>query len=247
MTINIYAILSVIVVSLISLVGVFTLSLRSKIGHKSLRFMVSFAVGALLGDVFIHLLPELAAENKLDLKISLIILASIIGFFLTESFIHWHHHHNETDADEHNYHPVAYLNLVGDGLHNLIDGLIIGGAYLIDLQVGIATTIAVILHEIPQEIGDFGVLIYSGFSKSKALLYNFLSALTALLGVIIAISVRDIENFSTILVAIGIGSFIYIALADLVPEIHKAKSRIISQVLIMLLGVAVMFALLFLE
>lgn len=245
-SINLYAILSVVIVSLISLVGVFALSFSTRT-EKLLKFLVSFSVGALLGDVFIHLLPELAEEGKFDLNLSLIILASIIGFFIAEGFIHLHHHHSETNETEHVHHPVAYLNLIGDGLHNFIDGLIIGAAYLIDLQVGIATTIAVILHEIPQEIGDFGVLIYAGFSKSKALFYNFLSGLTALVGVIIALSVGEIENFTNIIVAIGIGSFIYISLVDLVPEIHKSKGRIISQFATVILGITVMSLLLFLE
>ncbi len=246
MFINFYAILSVIVVSLISLIGVFTLSLNSNILQKRLKFLVGFSVGALLGDVFIHLLPELV-DQGFDLKISLIILGSIIGFFIAEGFIHLHHHHNETNETEHTHHPVAYLNLIGDGLHNLIDGLIIGAAYLVDIQVGVATTIAVILHEIPQEIGDFGVLLYAGFSKRKALFYNFLSGLTALLGVIIALSVGQIENFTNILVAVGVGSFIYIALVDLVPEIHKSRGKILSQFSTVLLGVTIMFLLLFLE
>jgi zinc and cadmium transporter len=244
---QIYAILSVLVVSLISLVGVFIFSYNSKLSKSSLKLMVSFAIGALLGDVFIHLLPELAEQNKLNFTISLTILGSIVGFFVTESFIHWHHHHNESDEEEHAHHPVAFLNLIGDGLHNFIDGLIIGGAYLIDIQAGVATTIAVILHEIPQEIGDFGVLIYAGFTKSKAVFYNFLSALTALVGVLIALYIGQVENFATIMIAIGIGSFIYISLADLVPEIHKSKSWIATQFLAMLGGIAVMLLLLLLE
>ncbi len=242
---NLYAILSVIGVSLISLVGLFTLSIKTEMGQKTLKFFVSFSVGALLGDVFIHLLPELASENNLELKTSIVILGSILFFFLTEGLIHWHRHHSESDEEEHHYHPVVYLNLIGDGLHNFIDGLIIGAAYMIDVQVGLATTLAVILHEIPQEIGDFGVLLYGGFSKAKALFFNFLSALTALIGVIIALSIGEVEKFAPIIVSIGIGSFIYIALADLVPEIHKSRgSKIIFQALALFLGIAVMFALL---
>jgi zinc and cadmium transporter len=246
-TAYVYAILSVVVVSMISLVGVFTLSHQSRLSHKSIRFMVSFAVGALLGDVFIHLIPELAEKGNLNLNTSLIILASIVGFFITESFIQLHRHHTEPDEVEHAHHPVAYLNLIGDGLHNLIDGLIIGAAYLIDIQAGIATTIAVILHEIPQEIGDYGILLYAGFSKSKALFYNFMSAIVAMIGVVLALLVGEIENFATILVAIGIGSFIYISLADLVPEIHKSKAAAFSQFLTIMLGIAVMSVLLVLE
>ncbi|MEO8065582.1 MAG: ZIP family metal transporter [Candidatus Doudnabacteria bacterium] len=244
---NLYAILSVLVVSLISLVGVFTISIHSRWGEKFLHLMVSFAAGALLGDVFIHLLPELSAGGKLNLQVSLIILASIIAFFTTERFLHWHHHHHETAENEQRNHPVVLLNLVGDGMHNIIDGLIIGGAYLIDIKLGFATTLAVILHEIPQEIGDFGVLIYGGLSRNRALLYNFLSAITSIIGVIIALTVGNVENFAYILVAIGIGSFIYISVADLIPEIHKSKTNILPQSLAMLFGIGIMFALLLLE
>lgn len=246
--INFYAILSVVAVSLISLIGVFTISLHSRWGKSFLHYLVSFAVGALLGDVFIHLLPELAQEGKLDLKISLVILASIVAFFMLEQFLHWHHHHDQENTDhEHQHHPVVLLNLIGDGMHNIIDGLIIGGAYLIDIKVGLATTVAVILHEIPQEFGDFGILIYGGLSRNRALFYNFLSGVTAIIGVIIALTLGNVENLSTILVAIGIGSFLYIAVADLIPEIHKSKTHLIRQLLTMLFGIVIMFALLLLD
>jgi zinc and cadmium transporter len=244
---DIYAVLSVIAVSLISFVGLLTLSAHAKFGKKLLTILVSFSAGALLGDVFIHLLPELAREGVLDLRLSLVILGSVIGFFALEQFIHWHHHHMESDESEHAHHPVAYLNLVGDGMHNIIDGLIIGGAYMIDIQLGVATTVAVILHEIPQEVGDFGVLLYAGFSKAKALFYNFLSALTSLIGVAIALSIRNTEHFADILVAIGIGSFLYIAVADLIPEIHKTKGKAVSQFITMLFGIGIMFLLLLLD
>src|SRR3990167_646961 len=244
MTTEFLAILSVIIVSLISLIGLFAISLNSRLGKTFLNFLVSFAAGALLGDVFIHLLPQLAENNNFNLNISLIILASVVGFFVTEKFIHWHHHHNESEENKMTYHPVAILNLIGDGLHNLIDGLIIGGAYLIDLRVGLATTVAVILHEIPQEIGDFGVLIYAGFSRKRALFYNFLSGLTAMVGVIIALTLKNTENIATILVAIGIGSFLYISVADLIPEIHKTRDKIWVAFIAILSGIGVMAALL---
>jgi zinc and cadmium transporter len=243
---SLFAILSVIAVSLISFVGAASLSLHSRF-KSALHLLVSFAAGALLGDVFIHLLPELAEADRLTPTISLVILASIVGFFITEKFIHLHHHHNETDEDEHRHHPVAYLNLIGDGLHNLIDGLIIGGAYLIDIQLGLATTVAVMLHEIPQEIGDFSILIYAGMSRGKALFYNFLSALTAIVGVIIALIVGNVDSFAAILVAVGIGSFIYIAVADLIPEIHKSRHKIWPQVLAMAFGIGIMLLLLTIE
>ncbi len=245
--ITFYAILSVLAVSLISFVGVLTLSLHSRFGKSILHFIVSFAAGALLGDVFIHLLPELAHEGKFTPTISWVILGTIIVFFLTEKFIHWHHHHDETEESKQQHHPVALLNLIGDGLHNIIDGLIIGGAYMVDVKLGLATTVAVILHEIPQEIGDFGVLIYAGFSQRRALFYNFLSALTAIIGVVIALTLKNTQNIATTLVAIGVGSFLYISVADLIPEIHKTRGKIWVPFTALVLGMAIMFALLFLE
>src|SRR3989338_486114 len=134
-TASIYALLSVFVVSLVSFVGILTLSLHSRFGKSMLHFIVSFAAGALLGDVFIHLLPEVAAEGKFTAQLSWVILATIVIFFLTEKLIHWHHHHDETEESKQTHHPVALLNLVGDGLHNMIDGLIIGGAYLVDWRL----------------------------------------------------------------------------------------------------------------
>jgi zinc and cadmium transporter len=245
-TIAIYTILSVLAVSLVSFVGVLSLSLYSRMGKATLFFFVSFAAGALLGDVFIHLLPELAEEGALTFSTSMIILGSIIGFFILEKFIHIHHSHGDTEG-AHHHHPVAYLNIIGDGFHNLLDGIIIAAAYLVDIQLGVATTIAVLLHEIPQEVGDFSVLIHAGFSRTRALFYNFLSALMAVVGAIIALTVSHVEDFAPIVIAIGIGSFIYIAVADLIPEIHKSKHNPWLQFAAMTLGIAIMFALLFLE
>ena len=245
-----YAIISVIVVSLISVVAVISLRLNRMFGNKTVTYLISFSAGALLGDVFIHLFPELASSGRFDLSVSLTILASILGFFFLERYIHWHHHHGES-LDEHEHahpHPVAVLNIIGDGVHNLIDGLIIGASYLVSIELGIATTIAVILHEIPQEIGDFGVLIYAGWSATKALIFNLISGLTAVLGVVIALAFGATESFLTVLIAVGAGSFIYIAMADLIPEIHKERARNAAlQMLVFCFGILIMYLLLFLE
>jgi zinc and cadmium transporter len=246
---NLYALISVVVVSLISLIGLFTLSIKEYFTKKIVTFLVAFSAGALLGDVFIHLLPELAEKGFLNLETSLYILGAIILFFIIERYVHWHHHHSNIhneDCDDH-IKPVAYTILIGDGFHNLIDGLIIGGAFLLDIKLGIATAIAVILHEIPQEIGDFGVLIYSGFSKAKALFYNFISALAAIAGTIIALIIGASDKILAILAALAIGSFIYIATADLIPEIHRDKKRTFPHLLSFLLGIGIMALLLFVE
>ncbi|MBI3952365.1 MAG: ZIP family metal transporter [Candidatus Doudnabacteria bacterium] len=246
---SVYAILSVIVVSLISVVAVVSLRLSKVFGNKTLAYLISFSAGALLGDVFIHLFPELVESGRFNFKISLIILFSIIGFFFLERYIHWHHHHGESmDEQEHAHpHPVAILNLLGDAVHNLIDGLIIGGAYLISIELGIATTLAVILHEIPQEIGDFGVLIYAGFKPIRAVIFNLLTGLTAVLGTIFALVYGGSEIVLSVLIALGIGSFIYIAIADLIPEIHKERTgNAFMQLVAFCFGIVIMFLLLLL-
>jgi zinc and cadmium transporter len=244
-----YSLISVLIVSAVSLVGVFTLSVKAKKLKSFLIYVISFSAGALLGDVFLHLLPEITTSG-LALKTSLYILLGLTIFFLLEKVIQWQHCHAIVTDDDH-IHPFAYMNLVGDGLHNFIDGLIISASYIISIPAGIATTIAVVLHEIPQEIGDFGVLIHGGFSKGRAIFLNFVSALFAVLGAIIALWLSDIvENIELILVPIAIGGFIYIAGSDLIPELHKDSDNLgksILQLIAFILGIAIMFALLFLE
>jgi len=241
-----YAIVSVSIVSLISLIGVFTLSLKVDKLKSILLYFVAFSAGALFGDVFFHLLPEIIEKTgSLTFTVSAFTLGGIGLFFFIEKILHWQHcHHPITES---HVHPFAITNLVGDGAHNFIDGLIIGASYLISIPVGIATTIAVALHEIPQEIGDFGILIHGGFSKAKALGINFLSALVAVVGTIIALTAHTyIDNIELFLIPITIGGFIYIAGSDLIPELHKdftTKSSII-QLIAFVLGILVMAALL---
>ena len=244
----IYSLVSVLIVSLISFVGVFTLSMQSARLRKILIYLISFSAGALFGDAFIHLLPEAVEKSGFNLQISLSLLGGILIFFILEKIIHWQHCHMPI-SKEHT-HPFAYVNLVGDALHNLIDGLIIGASYLAGIEVGIATTIAVVLHEIPQEIGDFGVLLHGGFSKSRALLLNFLTALTSILGAIIALWLGTMsETIVNMLVPIAAGGFIYIAGSDLIPELHKQTKISISiiQLLSFIAGIAVMSLLLLVD
>lgn len=244
-----YSLLSVLGISLVSLIGVFTLSMNDRWLKASVFALVSLAVGALLGDAFIHLIPE-AYETSTDVLLtSLSILAGILIFFILEKVLHWHHHHGYEESEE-AVHPVGKLVLVSDGVHNFIDGIIIGAAYLVSLPVGIATTIAVILHEIPQEIGDFGVLIHSGYSKMRALWLNFLSALLAVAGAVLALFLGEAsETFTTYLLPVAAGGFIYIAMSDLIPELHKTKRVRHStiQFLAILVGIGAMILLLALE
>ena len=243
-----YTLTSVLAVSLISFIGVLTLSINEKRLHRILLYLVSFSAGALLGDVFIHLIPELIEENAFTLKTSFLILGGIVMFFTIEKIVHWNHCH--IPQTKTHTHPFAIVNLVGDGVHNFIDGLIIGASYIVSVPVGLATTVAVIFHEIPQEIGDFGVLLHGGFSKSKALLFNFLSAITSILGGIFALLLSSkIPAVSETIIPIAIGGFIYIAGADLIPELHKnfETKKSIFELIAFIAGIMIMATLLLLE
>lgn len=245
LTTYLYAFGSVIIVSLISLVGVFFLALKEETLKKYVSIFISLAIGALLGDAFIHLIPEALEKFSNTTLASILIIAGIIIFLIIEKFLHWHHHEN--DMETKHIHPVGKLVLWSDGFHNLIDGIVIGVSFMVSIPIGIATTLAVILHEIPQEIGDFAVLIHSGYSKKRALWLNFLSALAAILGVLIALIFGNIaETFVLWVIPIAAGGFIYIALADLIPELQKTKKirDSIFQILTLLLGVLLMVVLL---
>ncbi len=244
----VYAIISVLVISGISLIGVVALSLRKEALHKYLFILVSLATGALLGDAFIHLIPEAFEKISNPLLVSLAVLGGIVLFFLLEKFLHWHHHGDDTD--EEHIHPVGHMVLFSDGLHNFIDGLIIAAAYMVSIPVGIATTVAVIIHEIPQEIGDFGVLMHAGYSRTRALWLNFLSAIFAVVGVVVGLVLgAGAESITIWFLPVAAGGFIYIAMADLIPELHKTKkaSHSVAQALIILLGIGLMVGLIFLE
>jgi zinc and cadmium transporter len=253
MNINVlYIFGSVLIVSLVSLIGIVGVLFSEKRKGSVIIFLVSFSAGALLGDAFIHLLPEAFEKYGFGLNISLYILLGIFIFFILEKFVHWRHCHmsGECDIHEHSHrhpHSLAIMNLVGDGFHNMIDGMIIGASYLLSVPIGIATTVAVVLHEVPQELGDFAVLIHSGLSKKKAILLNFMSALLAVLGAAIALVASSyITNINAILIPVTAGGFIYIAGTDLIPELHKSNETTISllQLLGLILGVGIMFFLL---
>ena len=247
-SIYLYSIISVLIISLISLIGIFTLYLNEEKLRKNIFLFVSLAVGALLGDAFIHIIPE-SYESGLDsATISILIISGILIFFIIERFLHWHHHGE--DKENTHIHPVGKLIIFSDGVHNLIDGLIIGASYIISIPVGIATTLAVILHEIPQEMGDFGVLIHAGYTKKRALWLNFLSALLALVGVIFSFILGNMaESFVIWILPFAAGGFIYIAIADLMPELHKTKNLKFSlyQIFAVLLGVLSMLILILIE
>ncbi|MDQ4144946.1 MAG: ZIP family metal transporter [Actinomycetota bacterium] len=241
------ALAAVLVISVMSLIGSVTLVLASNLLHRILLVLISFAAGALLGDVFIHLLPELAESEKgLDLGTSLTVLAGITGFFLLEKVLHWHHAHFPSEEV---VHPVAVSNLVGDALHNFVDGAIVAGSFLVSTQLGLATTVAVALHEIPQELGDFAILIHAGLKPKKALLLNFFSGLAAVAGGVVTLLLTSLDGMEHFLVAFSAGAFIYIAATDLIPELHKEPEpgKSLVQAFALVLGIGVMTALTLVE
>ena len=232
---------STFLVSLISLIGVVTLAINERFLKAILFLLIAFSAGALIGGAFLHLIPE-AIEKSNPQEVLILALAGFVLFFFLEKYLYWRHCH---DGICH-VHTFSYLNLIGDGLHNFIDGLVIAGSFVISVQLGMFTTLLVIIHEIPQELSDFGVLIYGGFSRKKALFYNFLSALTAFGGAIAGYFLSTkIYGFSYILLSFTAGGFIYISSSDLIPEIHKEtehKKSFLSLVFF-LLGIVLMLIL----
>ncbi|MFH1307202.1 MAG: ZIP family metal transporter [Candidatus Micrarchaeota archaeon] len=236
----IWSVVATIIVSLISLVGIITLLVKKNTLNKILLLLVGFSAGALLGGAFLHLIPEAVEETGMD-AVGLYVIAGLCTFFIVEKFLYWHHCHKGGACDVHTF---TYMNLIGDGVHNFIDGLIISASFVVDFNLGIATTIAVIAHEIPQEIGDFGVLIYGGFGRMKALLFNFLSAITAVLGAVVGYFLSShIASFTAFLLPFAAGGFIYIASSDLIPELHREKklSKSIMSFAVFLIGIAFMY------
>lgn len=241
-----YALIATAGVSIVSLVGVTILSINERRLRQNVFVLVSLAVGALLGDAFIHVIPE-ALEADLWFT-PLLVIAGILLFFILEKFLHWHHHGE--DARENHIHPVGKLVLISDGFHNFLDGIIIGTSFLVGTEIGIATTIAVVLHEIPQEIGDFAVLIHAGYTRRRALVLNFLSALVAFVGLAVSLIVANhVQHFEAYALPVTAGGFIYIALSDLIPELHKTNDKNSSavQILMIVIGVLAMFSLTVLE
>ena len=234
-------------ISLIAFTGAVILFLKEEILNKILLILVSFAAGALIGGAFLYLIPEAIEKTGVEesslSKIFLFLLFGFCAFFVLENFIKWHHHH----AKEHpEINPFSYLILISDGIHNFIDGLIVAGSFIVSVPLGFATALAVAFHEIPQEIGDFGILIYSGFKKNKALFLNFLVALTIIFGGVFGFLLSEIMGNSMIfLLPFAAGSFIYIACSDLIPEIkHKVSpQKSLIHFFVFLLGIAVMFLL----
>ena len=233
---------STLLVSLLSFTGILFLAMRAKQLQRIIFILVSFAVGALFGNTFFMLIPESFALIENTQKIGLLIISGLVVMFILEKFIHWHHCHNV--SHEHDAAPLGYISLVTDSLHNFTDGVLIAAAWMASPEVGIATTLAVVVHEIPQEISDFGVLLHAGFSKRKALLLNFVAACTAIIGAVITVVLGAVtEKLIVFILPFAAGGFIYLAGSDLIPELHRESSvrKSMIQLTAILAGLALMF------
>jgi zinc and cadmium transporter len=252
------ALASVLLIGLVSLAGVFTLSLGRARLERALFLLVSFAVGAMLGGALLHLLPEAYERMGSGPRTGALALAGVLGFFVLEKFLHWRHEHAAPEeivgatgegaahshAHEHSGAPFATLNLAGTVVHNLVDGAIVAAAYLASVPTGLVTTLAVLLHEIPQEIGNFGVLVYGGYTPRRALLFNFLAGLAGLVGAGLALIIgQRVSGFADALLPLTAGAFLYVAGSDLIPELNRRHSypasKAVGQLVMMALGVAV--------
>ena len=236
-----YILLSTFLISLGALVGVATLAIAERVLEKALLFLVSLSAGALMGGAFLHLLPESIEEQELAPTIAFeVVLLSFVVFFLVEKILTWRHcHKGKCDV-----HTFGYMNLIGDCVHNFIDGLVIAAAFVNSVELGVVTALAVALHEIPQEIGDFGVLLYAGWRKQAALLANFLVALVVVVGGMVGYYFSfAVESVTVYLLPFAAGGFIYIASSDLMPEIRSQKTLLKSMTSfgVFILGVVMMY------
>ncbi|MBU1202767.1 ZIP family metal transporter [Patescibacteria group bacterium] len=238
-------ILATILVSVVSLLGIIVVFKREN--KNFLKSLISVAAGALLAVAFLDMLPEAVESEIYDThQIFMTVLISVVFFFLLERVFHWHHCHCQTHGkpNKKNKNNLAIINLIGDGIHNFVDGALIASSFLLDFHAGVLVTIAVILHEIPQEISDFGVLLYAGLSKSKAILYNLLTALIAIIGALVFYYFgTNVENIIPLVIAFAAGNFIYLSTADLIPELHheEDKKKIIAHSIWLVVGVLLMY------
>jgi zinc and cadmium transporter len=220
-----------LLISLLAWAGLITLLIKEAFLHKILLVLVSFAAGSLLGGAFFHLLMESIEKNGLNLKVFVWVLSGFVVFLIIEQFFHWHHSHELPPHHFFSRKPVTYMVLIADGLHNFIDGMAIGSSFFISREAGLITALVVAAHEIPQELGDFGILVHGGWNKKKALVLNFAFALTIVPGGIAAYLFSRTFDISFLL-PFTAGSFIYIASADLIPEIKHESNPLRSTVLL---------------
>jgi zinc and cadmium transporter len=231
---------------LIAFAGVISFFFSKKFISNIILILVSFAIGGLLGGAIFHFIPESMEVLSLG-KIGVLVLFGVLIFYGTEKFFYWHHCHKDGHCD---VHPFTNLILFGDGVHNFIDGVVIASSFLISIPFGVITSFLIMIHELPQELGDFGVLIYGGLSRKKALFYNFLSQLTAVFGGIVGYFYLKATIYAIYLLPFAAGGFFYIAVGDLIPEVFKEKSlkkRIINILAIVLGFLILVSAKIFIE
>jgi len=234
-----YIIISSFLLSFFALLGVFSLAWRKKSGEKILLFFISLSAGTLMGGAFLHLMPE-GVKSLSPEKFFIMVLLSFVLFYFIEKILHWRHCHEGECA----VHSFGYMSLIGDSIHNFIDGLIIAATFLVDIKLGITTAIAIGFHEIPQEIGDFAVLLYAGVKKGRALVLNFLVALTIVIGGIAGYFLAlKAENLVAYFLPLAAGGFLYVSTSDLIPEIRKEKDvkRSLISFTVFLLGLGIMY------
>jgi zinc and cadmium transporter len=255
MNVVLLSLASVIGVSLLSLVGILFFLIDERFIGKVLLYFVSFSTGALLGDVFIHIIPEMADEPDFFQQGLLIVLLGILVSFMIEKIIHWRHchvlpEHHHGHSHGHHHHPVGIMSIFGESVHNFIDGIVIAASFLVNIPLGISTALAIVFHEIPHEIGNFAVLLHSGFPRKKALLMNFLAASAAILGtVLVLVLSQSISDLTVYMLPFAAGNLLYIAGSDLIPELHKETklTQGIIQLLAMITGMLFMYCILFFE
>lgn len=215
--------------SIASLAGGVVLLSREKLAFRIAHFLASFAAGTLLGAAFFDLLPEAShiAEETGTIDIFFWTAVGVVLFFILGTVLHWFHHHNHDDKESHKERKATTpLIIISDTLHNFLDGIVIAATFMVSIPLGIVTTFAVAAHEIPQEIGDFGLLLHRGLTRKKVIIINVISALFAFLGAGVALIVGEsIEHSLPIFLSLTAGFFIYIALSDIVPGIHHEQQR----------------------
>jgi zinc and cadmium transporter len=206
-----------IIDSLVGLVGVFWIFVSEDLLKKTVKTLVAFSAGALLGGAFFHLMPE-AIEKMPVLTSFEITLVGFLLFFVLEEYLHWHM------CEECDIHPYSYLMIIGDSVHNVLDGLVIAGTFMVSVPLGIVTTLLIIAHEVPQELGVFGVLVSGGFNKHKAILFSFIAQCTCVLGGLFAFFFfTTVTSLTTLIIPFAAGGFLYIAASDLIPSMHETE------------------------
>ena len=247
LTSTLYTILSTIVISLTGFIGFFTLSLSEKTLHRILFVLVSYSAGTILGAALFDLLPE-AVELVDEALVFPIVAAGFVFFLFLERVIYWYHGHGH--ENEHGEEKVtmgfAYLNLVGDFIHNFIDGMIIAAGFINGFVVGLTAAIAVLFHELPQEMGDYGILVYAGIERRRALALNFLAAVSVVVGGAFgSLFIASVEELGGWMVAFSAGAFLFLSASELIPEMLREDDRMRSviQLAILVLGMLTIYSL----